>query len=130
MGAGILFQAAKADAARFASFGGFAISAILTTPDKSVSTLVSGPGTGTWYSIDDLSSGKSTNSTSNSFTIPEAQLIAAAYPYKNANGRISLMKHTVVLDDGAGLSGSYEIIDQHPNSTLGLIVCILGRVSS
>lgn len=124
---GNLFQAARLDAARFASDpGGFGVTAILTTPDGLTSLPVTGLGTGTWMVFEDIKTGKPTNSTSNSFDIPIDQLIAGNYPYQQ-NGRPYIVGHTVIVSDGAGMAGTYKITEQHPNATLGLLVCILGR---
>lgn len=125
---GSLLQAAKQDAARFASdTGGFAVTATLSKPDSTNPLVVTGLGTGTWMVFEDLRNGKPVNSISNSFNIPEVQLIAAAYPYKNTGGAISLVKHKITITDPNGVVGNYEVTEQHPNATLGLIVLILGR---
>lgn len=127
MAAAALLQQAKKDAAKIASSGGFQVDAILSTKDGAVSLAVTGLATGTWMFFDDSEQGKSVNSSSNSFDIPEQQLIDAAYPYQNNRGRIDLKDHNIVVNDGASMSGSFVINEQHPNATLGLIVCILGR---
>lgn len=123
---GNLLQAARADAAKIATSGGFTVSAIITTPDNVTSLAVTGLGTGTWMAFDDLRQGKVVNSTSDSFNIPVTQLIAGNYPYL-VNGRINLLKHKIIVSDGAGMAGTFIIAEQHPNTTLGLVVCTLGR---
>lgn len=106
---------------------GFAVTASLSTPDNMTSLAVTGLGTGTWMVFEDLRNNKPVNSSSNSYDIPEGQLIAGNYPYKNARGIISLNGHTVTVTDNAGLAGTYEITEQHPNATTGLIILILGK---
>jgi hypothetical protein len=123
---GNLYQLARQDAAKIVTAGGFQVTAVISTPDNSVSLTVTGLGTGTWVTFDDLNSGKIVNSSSNSITIPETQLIAAAYPYTK-NGRPNLIGHKVVLANSTGTDGTYKISEQHPNATLGLMVCIISR---
>ncbi len=124
---GNLLETARADAAKIVSSGGFQVSATLSTPDNATSLAVNGTATGTWMSFDDTQQGKPVNSRSNSFTIPVAQLIAANYPYLTAR-RINLLKHKITVADGGGMAGNFVITEQHPNTTLGLIVCLLGAV--
>lgn len=125
---GILKQA-RADAARIASAGGFQVDAVLKTPDGTHTVNVKGLGTGTWMAMDDLASGKVINTSSNSFNIPTQQLIDANYPYLK-DGRPYLKDHKIIVSDGAGMAGTFTITEQHPNNTLGLIICILGRQKS
>lgn len=129
MAIGALLQQAKKDAALFASAGGFQVDVILQPKDRSVSLPVTGLGTGTWMVFDDTRDGKSINSSSNHFDVPEQLLIDGAYPYKNSRGLISLVGHFVTLNDGAGMSGTFVINEQHPNATLGLVICMLGRLA-
>lgn len=123
---GALLQHARGMAAAIATTGGFTVTATLITPDNTITLEVTGLGTGTWMVFDDLRQGKPGNSASNSFDIPVSQLIAANYPYLS-KGRINLLKHKVTVTDNAGMAGTFVIDEQHPNSTLGLIICILGR---
>lgn len=127
---GNILALAKRDALRFSSAGGFEVTVVLSNPGGTFSLGVTGPATGTWMLFDDTANGKTVGSSSNSFTIHEVLLINGSYPYKDANGRVSMKNHKVSLDDKAGMSGSYTINEVHYNSTLGLIVCILGRVTA
>ncbi len=122
-----LLQQARADAAAFVSdTDGFGITATLTTPDNATSLAVTGLGTGTWMVFENIRQNKPVNSRSNSFDIPEAQLIAAGYPYKNA-GVVDLRDHKVIVTDDGGLQGIFTISEDHYNATFGLIVVILGN---
>ena len=123
---GTLLQLARQDYKKIVTAGGFQVTAVLSSPDNSVSLSVTGLGTGTWMAFENLNTGKTVNSTSNSFDIPVDTLIAANYPYL-LGGRPNLLKHNITVTDGAGMAGVFEIIEQHPNATLGAIVCILGR---
>lgn len=123
---GALLAHARGLAAAIATSGGFTVTATLTTPDNATMLEVTGLGTGTWMVFEDMRQNKPVNSRSNSFDIPEAQLIAATYPYKNSLGRIDLRKHKVIVTDNAGLQGTFTITEDHYNATLGLIVVILG----
>jgi len=127
---GAVLAQARKDAASFSASAGFQVQATLTTPDGLTSITVNGLGTGTWMTFDDMRSGKPVSSTSNSFNIPLAQLIAGNYPYLNTRGGINLNNHKVTITDSDGnLGGTFVINEQHPNSTFGLIVCILGRAA-
>lgn len=123
---GNILQAARADAAKFVSAGGFQVSAVLSTPDGLTQLPVTGLGTGTWMVFDNLQSGKPVESSSNSFSISIGQLIAGSYPYLK-NDRVYVKGHQVIVSDGAGMAGTFVITEQHPNATLGLIVCIISR---
>lgn len=126
---GGLLQHARGLAASIAgnAINGFSVTATLTTPDNTTTLAVTGLGTGTWMVFEDLRNNKPVNSSSNSFDIPESQLIAGDYPYKNARGLLSLVGHKVTVTDNAGMAGVFEITEQHPNATLGLVVLILGK---
>lgn len=128
---GGLLQAARADAARFAAdaTNGFAVTATLTTPGNSVTLAVTGLGTGTWMVLEDMRQNKPVDSRSNSFNIPEDQLIAAGYPYKNALGRPDLRNHKVIVGDTGGLQGVFTINENHYNATFGLFITILGMAA-
>lgn len=128
MSIGNLLQTARADAAKIATSGGFTVSAIISTPDGLTTLAVTGLATGTWMSFDDLRQGKPVNSRSNSFDIPIDQLIIANYPGV-VNGRANLIGHKIIVSDGAGMAGIFRITEQHPNTTLGLVVCLLGASS-
>lgn len=123
---GNLLKTARADAAKIASAGGFQVSAVISTPDGITALPVTGLATGTWMVFDDERQGKPVNSRSDSFDIPVSQLIVAGYPYLT-NGRINLLKHKVIVTDDDGMAGTFVITEQHPNATLGLIICILGK---
>lgn len=127
MAIGALLQQVKKDAALFASAGGFQVDVIIQPKDRSTSLAVTGLATGTWMIFDDTRDGKATNSTSNHFDVPEQQLIDGGYPYKNSRGLISLVGHHITLNDGAGMSGTFVVNEQHPNATTGLIILMLGR---
>lgn len=121
---GNLLQQARQDAAKIATAGGFTVSAVLSLPDGSQPLAVTGLATGTWMVFDQTQQGKPVNSRSNSFTIPVSQLDAANFPYKDGT-RINLLKCKIFVQDGAGMAGTFTVNEQHPNTTLGLIVCLL-----
>lgn len=123
---GALLQHARGLAAAIATSGGFTVTAMLSTPDNATSLAVTGLGTGTWMVFEDVRQNKPVNSRSNSFDIPEAQLIAAGYPYKNGRGKIDLRNHNVTVTDNGGMQGVFPITEDHYNATLGLVVVILG----
>lgn len=122
---GTLLQHARGLAAAIATSGGFTVTATLSTPDNATTLEVTGLGTGTWMVFEDMRQNKPVNSRSNSFDIPESQLIAAGYPYKK-NGKVDLRKHNITVTDDAGMQGVFTVSEDHYNATLGLVIVILG----
>jgi len=128
MAGGALLQLARRDAALIASKGGFQLEAVLTNPSGSLSLPVTGLATGTWMTLDNLSDGKTVNTSSNHYDIPEAQLISGDYPYKKQGSElVKLIGHKITVTDEMGLVGNFKIAECHPNRTLGLIICMLER---
>lgn len=123
---GNLLQHARGLAGIITTSGGFTVTATLSTPDNASTLQVTGLGTGTWMVFEDQRQNKPVNSRSNSFDIPEAQLIAANYPYKNGVGKVDLRKHKVIVTDDKGMQGTFTITEDHYNATLGLVIVILG----
>lgn len=121
MATGRIIDQARKDARRFATAGGFEEDITLSTPDGSSEFLGKGLTTGHWINFDN--SGNSVNTTSNHIDISETDLILAEYPYKNTKtGRVALTDHKVTVR-----GETFVINECHPNSTTGLIICILGQ---
>lgn len=103
------------------------MTAVLSNPSGSITLPVTGLGTGTWMSFDDMASGKAVNSSSNSFNIPLQTLIDNGYPYLKGN-IVDINNHKLTVIDTAGkMGGTFVVNESHPNTTLGLVICILGR---
>lgn len=124
---GKLLAQARKDALKFATSGGFQDDIILTTPDGSLTITCSVLVTGRWQSFMD-DNGKIVNSASNHICIPEAVLTALAYPVRSlTTNKVKLENHKVQAKDNNGTIFNFVINSCYPNSTTGLIVCILGQ---
>jgi hypothetical protein len=121
----ILAQARK-DALKFVTSGGFQDDIILTAPDGTMlafSCLTSGR----WQSYTD-DNGKVVASASNHINIPEKVLTDAEYPVRSlTTGKVKLEGHKVQAKDNNGTVLNFVINTCYPNSSTGLIMCILGQ---
>jgi len=121
----LLLQARK-DVIKIASSGGFQEDILISTKDGSIELAVKGLSSGHHQQFD--TEGNPVNAHSTHCTITEQSLIDGAYPYKKqSNGRIDLVHHKIMMKDNTQTERMYVINEQRPNTTTGLIVCILGR---
>lgn len=124
---GKLLAAVRSDAAKFATSGGFQDDIILTTPDGSKTITCTVLVTGRWQSFMN-ENGKIVNSASNHICIPEAVLTAQEYPVRSGTtGKVKLENHKVTAKDNNGDTFKFVVDECYPNSSTGLIVCILGE---
>lgn len=70
------------------------------------------------------------NTKKSSVTVSEFAFNAVGYPVRDANGEVNLLEHQVAVKDSTGVVCNYVVIQNYPDETLGLIVCILGDLSS
>lgn len=70
--------------------------------------------------------GMPVNSKTTRLTIVEADLIAKSYTTRNAQNRVSLTKHKVVVKDINNVSRSYVVSEILPDNHIGGITLILG----
>jgi hypothetical protein len=73
----------------------------------------------------DAQSGTAVNSKSASLSVSEKTLTDAGYTVRNANNEVALIKHKVSWTDSSGTTWKYQIRENIPDETIGLIVCIL-----
>ncbi len=59
-------------------------------------------------------------------TVSEGALLALAYPVRDINNKVSLIKHKVTFVDSANLTYIGQITETYPDESTGIIVCILG----
>lgn len=116
---------ARADMQQIATAGGFVVDINLTTPTDSLSVDVTGLGTGMFLNMDN--EGNTVNASKFHISIPEKVLTDLTYPVRNGKGNVALIDHKVAVKDNTGTLRHYVINQCFPNSTLGLIVCILGK---
>ncbi|WP_300440687.1 hypothetical protein [Christiangramia sp.] len=121
---GSILQAAKADAKKIITSGGFEVDITLSTPSGDKTFLTTGLGSKHHLSFD--TDGMPMSSKQAHVCVDEQVLLDNDYPVRNANGEIDLYKHKVSFKDSSGIVKSYVVREQFPNETLGLITLILG----
>jgi len=121
---GRILDIARRDAQRYVTTGGFADEITLTTPSNDKTITISGLASKHFINFD--SDGNSINSKNAHITISETVLKDNSYPVRNARDEVTLIKHKVAVKDSTGDVKNYVILENFPDETLGLIVCILG----
>lgn len=121
---GRLLQAARRDAKRFVTNGGFQENITLTTKDKWTTIQILGEATKHHINID--SDGLPVNTKNVHIFISEDDLVAQNYPVRNKKNEVSLKGHLVSFPDSTGEVKNYVINETAPDESLGLIICILG----
>ncbi|PXX26276.1 hypothetical protein C7967_11538 [Thalassospira sp. 11-3] len=125
---GNILQAAKADAKKYITAGGFQEDLTIKTPDEN--TVLQITGFATKHHINFDSDGNPVNSKNVHICISESDLVANSYQVRNAKGEVALINHRVTFKDSSGLDRDYIIKETLPDETLGLITCILGDFKS
>lgn len=98
----------------------FGVTLIFYATDSPISTAtITGTGRHIDYTFDELGMVKALGSNP-TCTVTEASLIAASYPYKNANGDYDFKNHRVTMQD-ATKTGYYMVKTWIPNDGLGII---------
>ena len=121
---GNILKAARADAKRYTSSGGFEDDITIKTPDGSTTVNIKGSATKHHISFD--TDGNQVNSKNAHIRIVEDDLVALGYPVRNASGEGNLRNHLVSVPDSTLVIRNYIITETFPNETMGVIVCILG----
>jgi hypothetical protein len=75
----------------------------------------------------DVETGKDINAQKASVSVSEQFFIDGDYPVRDAAGRVNMKKHKVDYIDSTGTTCLFEVLEQFPDETLGLIVFILGQ---
>ena len=109
---------------RFSSSGGFEVEFTLNPPPSfDTDFLVKGIQTNHRILVDtDEQIG---NSKFVAISISEALLVAISYPIRNAESEVSMLKHRVSFVDSAGTNRTYEITEQYPDETTGMLTFLL-----
>lgn len=122
---GKLLQAARLDALKFISKGGFEEDIVLIHPSGAPSLNIKGLHSKHWISFD--TNGSQINSKNAHILISENVLIDLLYPVRNLKtGNIDLKNHRITVKDATLIEKEYIINECYPSETFGLIVCILG----
>ena len=108
--------------------GEFSREIILTTPDGSQSAIVRGLVSKHNLSIDP-DTGVPVNSRNVHISVVESVLIDAGYPTRDSNDEITLIGHKAEWVDASGNSYPFNINENMPSETTGLIVCTLGDLN-
>ena len=74
----------------------------------------------------DPETGQAVNVKNVHVSVAETALIAAGYTVRNAGGEVALKNHIVKYADSTGTIKTYQVNEQFPDETLGIIVLILG----
>mgnify|MGYP003402546550 FL=1 len=75
----------------------------------------------------DMDTGKEINAQKATVSVSEKFFIDGDYPVRNAAGEVSMKKHRVDYIDSTGTTCNFEVLEQFPDETIGLIVFILGK---
>jgi len=122
---GKLLQAARLDALKFISKGGFEEDIVLTHPSGAPFLDITGIHSKHWINFD--TNGSQVNSKNAHVLISEKVLIDLEYPVRNSKtGNIDLKNHRITVKDSTLIEKEYIINECWPSETFGLIVCILG----
>ena len=122
---GKLLEAARKDALKFISSGGFEEDIILTHPSGLPVLNLKGLHSKHWIGFD--SDGNQINSKNAHILISEEVLTLNGYITRNLRtNNIDLEKHRVTVKDSTLIEKEYVIQECYPSETFGLIVCILG----
>lgn len=121
---GSLLNKAKSDAIKYVTKGGFEENIQLQTADGN--TTLDTTGLASKHHINFDTDGNSVNSKNAHICLSEQDLIDNAYPYRNADEEVDLLRHKVNVKDSSGIIKNYVIIETFPSETVGLIICILG----
>lgn len=122
---GKLLQAARRDAAKIISSGGFEEDITISNLSQTKSLNIKGLHSKHWISFD--TDGSQVNSKNAHVLIDEQILNENGYDTRNARtGNIDLKNHRISVKDSTLMVKEYIIVECYPSETFGLIVCILG----
>ncbi len=102
----------------------FGLSINFATPDGAIELTVTGLEAKIHKTFD-FETGKDVNAQKASVSVSEKFFIDANYPVRNAAGKVAMKKHRVSYIDSTGTLCNFEVIEQFPDETLGLIVFML-----
>lgn len=117
-------MAAKADAKKIITSGGFEEEITISTPSGDKTLQITGLASKHHLSFD--SDGSPMSSKNAHCSLSEEVLSDNGYPVRNAAQEIALKGHKISYKDSSGVVKDYTVKDHYPNETLGLITLILG----
>ena len=125
-----LRELAKADIEDITSnLNEFGLAMTFSTPDGAISVEVVGTEAKIHMGFD-MDTGKEINAQKASVSVSEKFFIDADYPVRDAAGSVSMKKHRVSYIDSTGTTCNFQIAEQFPDESIGLIVFILVKRST
>ncbi len=122
---GFLLSAARKDAQRIITGGGFEEDITVSNPNRTISATIKGTHSKHWISFD--TDGNQVNSKNAHITIVESDLTDNGFTVRNQNtGNVDLRKYIIEVKDSTDIIKKYVINETFPSETFGLIVCVLG----
>lgn len=103
----------------------FGLAIKFTTPDGSIELDVVGIEAKIHLAYD-LDTGKEINAQKAYISVSEKFFIDANYPVRNAAGKVNMKKHKVDYIDSTGTMCYFEVLENLPDETIGLISFVLG----
>lgn len=128
---GRLLESARKIAQRHVTKGGFEENITISTPPNATvpnSIQTTGLASKHWINYDE--NGAPINSKNAHICISETDLTEKGFYVRNKNEEVNMLRYIVSVKDSSGGTKEYEVIEQHPNETMGLIVLILGDYNS
>jgi len=126
---GVLLEAARSDAKKYITEGGFESDITITTPSNFVPlTVLTTTGWATKHHLNFDTDGTQINAKNAHICLDEKTLKDAGYPVR-VNEEVRLINHQIIVKDSSGIDKNYIIKENFPDETLGLIVCVLGDLN-
>lgn len=100
----------------------FGRSMTFVAPNGTTATIV---GLHSKHTLSQDTEGNRINHKNSHVSFSEDLLTALSYPTRNAAGEFTMIGHKVTVIDSTGLSPTYRIMENYPDETVGLMVCIL-----
>lgn len=124
-----LRELAKADVLSITSNENeFGLAMTFTTPGDDITVNVVGIESKTSLAFN-FETGEEMNAQKVRVSVSEGLFINADYPVRNAAGKVSMKNHKVQYEDSTGTMCYFEVLENFPDETLGLIGFILGQRS-
>ncbi len=124
---GSILKAARAHAKQIVTSGGFEVDTIITTPSGGMALPIK--ALASHHSLEFDSNGLPISGNNVHVTIAEDSLLEGEYPVRNPDNKVVLKNHLITFKGSNGVEKTWQVIDQQPNNTLGLIYLTLGEWS-
>jgi hypothetical protein len=105
--------------------GEFSLTVTLYTPDKLTNYEINGLASKHHLKVSP-NTGLAVNSENIHISFSEKTLNDLGIVTRDSNNKVSILNYFVKITDAGKMQGDYKIIENWPDETLGLIICILG----